>query len=114
MTLPMYNDGIIHIFKIKENDDIHASKYLEDTNIDLWYEELAISDRLRSQLNSSNVDIQMKIRIPQYKKLDSMSVVKINEDYYKVYNCYHFADKDGYLQTDVTLVNWDGDVYEQK
>ena len=43
-----------------------------------------------------------------------MSVVKINEDYYKVYNCYHFADKDGYLQTDVTLVNWDGDVYEQK
>lgn len=114
MTVPMYNDGIIHIYKIKETDDVQSSKYLEDTKIDLWYEELSISDRLRSQLNASNVDIQMKIRIPQYKKLDSMCVVKISNDFYKVYNVYHFADKDGFLQSDVTLVNWDGDVNEQK
>lgn len=114
MTLPMFNDGIIHIYQIKETDDVQSSKHLEDTKMFLWFEELSISDRLRSQLNSSNVDIQMKIRIPQYKKLSSMSVVKIDEDYFKVYNAYHFTDKDGYQMTDVTLVNWDGDTYEER
>lgn len=112
--VPVYIDGVMHIYKIIESDDVITSKHLEDTGIDLWYEELSISDRLRSQLNAGSVDVQMKIRIPQYRKLNTMCVVKIDDSFYKVYNVYHFTDKEGFQKSDVTLTNWDGDVYAEK
>lgn len=74
---------------------------------------MSISDRLRSQLNSTDVDVAMKIRIPQYKELDSMCVVKIVDKYYKVYNAYHFTNNDGYKLSDMTLTNWE-DHYEEE
>lgn len=112
MSIPAFNDGYFTLYHIKESDDVQTKKALEK-DIDIWYEELSVSDKLRSQLNSTDVDVAMKIRIPQYKKMDSLCVVKIADKYYKVYNAYHFTNNDGYKLSDVTLTNWE-DHYEEE
>lgn len=112
MKLPTFNDGIFSLYTIIESDDVCTDKKLKKENTDICFEELSVSDRLRSQLDSSNVDISMKIRIPQYKKINSMSVLKIDGEYHKVYNAYHFKNDDGFEFSDLTLTNWEG-AYEE-
>lgn len=110
---PIFNDGYFTLYRIVESEDTSAVRTLElDSELDdnqIWFEELSVSDRLRSQLDSSNIDIALKIRIPQYRKINSMCVLKIGEKYFKVYNAYHFIDDNGYDLSDLTLTNWEGD-----
>lgn len=111
-NLPTYVDGVIDVYRIIEDDDIQATKHLKNLNLRIWYKELGITDKLRSQLDANGVDIQLKIRIPYYKKIDSLNVVKIDDQFYKVYNAYHFTNNDGFKETDLTLTNW-GDSYDE-
>ena len=106
-----YNSGFFYIYDIVESNDVAYSTFLKLRNSNkFWFDELSVSDRLRSQLESNNVDITLKIRIPQYRGLGSMCVLKLGEEYYKVYNAYHGLDKEGNKISDLTLTNWDGDI----
>lgn len=112
--VPVYNDGIFYVFQIIESDDIQATQKLKSQNISMTYQELGVSDRLKSDLDSHDINVQLKIRVPYVKGyIDSMSVLKIDDKYYKVYNIYHFVNSDGYRQSDITLVNWEGDYDEE-
>lgn len=102
-NLPTYNDGKFRLFEIKQTDDTFPVEYLHDTEKDIWFEELSISDRLKFEAEERNKKITYKIRIPQIKTINSLCVVKIGEEYHKVYNAYHFTNKDGFKQTDLTL-----------
>lgn len=103
-TLPVYNDGHFKLFEIKQTKDKFAIEYLHDTGKQpIWFEELSISDRLRFDAEERKKKITYKIRIPQMKEIDSLCVVKINDKYHKVFNAYHFTNKDGFKQTDLTL-----------
>lgn len=112
--IPFYNDGYFELYRIEESDDLYATKKLVNQNTQIWYEELSITDKLRSQLNYQNVDATLKLRIPQYKLIDANCVIKILDKFYKVYNAYHFTNNDGFKQTDLTLTNWSGDEYDQE
>ena len=35
-----------------------------------------------------------------------MNVLKIGNEYHKVYNAYHFTNNEGFKQTDLTLVEY--------
>ena len=37
------------------------------------------------------------------KEITSLNVVKIGNEYHKVFNVYHFTNNDGFKQTDLTL-----------
>ena len=103
-SLPVYNDGFFKLFEIKQNDDKFATEYLHYTGKqDIWFEELSISDRLRFDAEERKKKITYKLRIPQIKEINSLCVVKINDKYHKVFNAYHFTNKDGFKQTDLTL-----------
>lgn len=102
-SLPTYNDGKFRLFEIKQTEDTFSVEYLHDTEKDIWFEELSISDRLKFEAEERNKKITYKIRIPQIKTINSLCVVKIGEEYHKVYNAYHFTNKDGFKQTDLTL-----------
>lgn len=101
-----YVDGRFDLYRIKETDEVSSRRYLEDLKMSIWYHELSISDRLRSALNATNIDPSLKIRIPQFRELDSLSVLKIGDQYFKVYNAYHFVDRDGCKQSDLTLTRY--------
>lgn len=110
---PTYNDGIFEIFKIKESDDITVQTSLEDTYVKMTYRDLGISDRLRSDLDAHDINIQLKIRTADARRIvSSDNVLKIEGTYYKVYNVYHFLNNDGIQESDITLVNWSDEEYE--
>lgn len=102
-SLPVYNDGFFRLFEIKQTDDTYSVEYLHDTKYEIWFEELSISDRLKFEAEERKKKITYKLRIPQTKQINSLCVVKIGDEYHKVYNAYHFTNKDGFKQTDLTL-----------
>lgn len=110
---PSYHDGMLSIYRICDIDDTHDEKYLKSTGVKLRFKELSITDKLRSQLEANYIKATLKIRIPQYKLIDSLCVVKIEGILYKVYNVYHFTDGDGFKQTDITLLDW-SEEYEEE
>lgn len=101
--LPKYNDGKFRIFEIRQTKDAFPVEFIHDTGKEVWFEELSISDKLKFEAEERKRKITCKLRIPQIKDLNSLCVVKIGNEYHKVFNAYHFTNKDGYKQTDVTL-----------
>ncbi len=102
-NLPTYNDGEFRLFEIRQTETDFPVEYLHDTGKDIWFEELSISDRLRFEAEEREKKITYKLRIEQTKNINSLCVLKIGEEYHKVYNAYHFTNKDGFKQTDLTL-----------
>ena len=102
-NLPTYNDGKFRLFEIKQTKTTYPVEYLHDTGYDVWFEELSISDRLKFEAEERKKKITYKLRIAQTKQINSLCVVKIGDEYHKVYNAYHFTNKDGIKQTDLTL-----------
>lgn len=104
--IPVYNDGYFNLFQIKQKqtDTKYPIEYLHNLKMpNIWFEELSLTDRLKFDAEERKKKITYKIRIPQMKEIDSLCVVKIGEKYHKVFNAYHFTNKDGYKQTDLTL-----------
>lgn len=117
-NLPIYNDGKFRLFEIKQTDDTYSVEYLKDTGKDIWFEELSISDRLKFEAEDRKKKITYKLRIPQNKEITSLHAVKIGDTYNKVFNAYHFTNKDGFKQTDLTLemyprVKLEGDIWQK-
>lgn len=103
-SLPVYNDGYFKLFEIKQTSDKFATEYLHNMGKpNIWFEELSISDKLRFEAEERRKKITYKIRIPQMKEINSLCAVKIGDKYHKVFNSYHFTNKDGFKQTDLTL-----------
>lgn len=102
-NLPTYNDGKFRLFEIHQTKTTYPVEYLKDTGKDIWFEELSISDRLRFDAEERKRKITYKLRIPQTKEITSLHAVRIGKEYHKVFNPYHFTNKDGFKQTDLTL-----------
>lgn len=101
--IPSYNDGIFQIYEIEQTDTINPIEYIKDTSKFMYFEELSISDKLKFDLEKREKKITHKIRIPQTKQITSFNVLKIGDEFHKVFNAYHFTNKDGFKQTDLTL-----------
>lgn len=100
----MYNDGYFKLFQIKQTQTTYPVEYLHAVDMpDIWFEELSLTDKLKFDAEERKKKITCKIRIPQMKEIDSLCVVKINDNYHKVFNAFHFTNKDGFKQTDLTL-----------
>ncbi len=105
-NLPIYNDGVLEVFEMKQTKDTCPMEYIKSTGKKLYFEELSVTDRLRFEAEQRDKNISLKVRIPQTKEITSMNVVKIGSEYHKVFNSYHFTNKEGFKQTDLTLENY--------
>ena len=104
-TLPNFNDGLLSIYKTMndETSDYPKDYYtLEIENV--GFEELSISDRRRYEYDERNIKVVKRIRTHKMSELDSLKVIKIQDDYYYVYNIYDFIDRDGFIKVDVSLI----------
>lgn len=104
--IPCYNDGIFEIFKITQSNDVFPTEKLESISKSMCYEELSITDKLKFSAEERDINLTLKLRIPQTKEITTMNVLKIGNEYHKVYNAYHFTNNDGFKQTDLTLVEY--------
>lgn len=103
-SIPVYNDGSFFLFEISHTDDsfpVEKIKRLYDKPF--FYQELSLTDNVVFENDKRDKKIVLKIRIPQDRDITSKNVLKINDEYYQVFNVYHFKNKDGYLQSDITL-----------
>lgn len=102
--IPTYNDGIFFLFYIKHTDTPFPKEKIKSVNSSKYfYEELSLSDNIIFQNESRTKKIVKKIRIEQDKTISSKNVLKIDGEYYQVFNIYHFKNKEGFLQSDITL-----------
>lgn len=109
MEIPVFNDGRFRLYTISETTDIYPKEIPVPTDMYIWYQELSVGNRLKSDLKQQGIEVTTKLRIPQYKGISSNNVVEIDEQLYHVYNAYHFRDTDGVLKTDLTLEVYDYD-----
>jgi len=106
--IPTYNDGVAYLYKINQTDDKYSCEKLDDLQDYVYFEELSVTDKLRFAAEEREISISGKIRISQRKDINSLYVLKINGEYFTVYNIYHFTNDDGYKQSDITLTNYKG------
>lgn len=115
-SIPTYDDGKFEIYEICQTDEIYPQEYLKKVyDKAMWYQELSISDSLKFDIEQREKKITRKIRIPQTKQISSMNVLKIENEFLKIYNSYHFVDsKDGFKKTDITLEEYPNPVFEEE
>ena len=113
-SLPEYKDGCFFLYEIKQTDESYPREYLHlISNIPFWFEERSISNNLKIESDARELNLTMRIRIPQSKQITSMNVLKIGESYHKVYNAFHFTNENCIKQTDLTLQNYENPLLEK-
>lgn len=96
MSLPVYTSGCFELYRIKTDETKDFPEdILENQHMTIWYNEISVYDHTRYALSQSGREITMKIRIPQYKKIDSDCVCIIEGTQHRVYNAAHIINKDG-------------------
>lgn len=105
IELPEYTDGCLRLYRIKEDTSKdYPETYPEDTKLDIWFREISVYDKVRYEFDQGGKEITMKIRIPQYKRIDSKCVCLIDGEQHLVYNATHVKDKYGFPETELTLI----------
>ena len=105
MKIPEYTSGCFELFK-KNQDKVgdYPVEHLISTGYEIWYRELAVFDKTRYQLEQGGKEITMKICIPQCKEIGTEQVCLIDGVQHLVYNAAHLTDKNGNLETELTLI----------
>lgn len=110
-NLPNYNDGSFLLFKIIPSNETFPCEKIERVQEDeFFFEELSLSDSILFENEKRTKKIKRKIRISQDRDISSRNVLFIDDEYYKVFNIYHFKNKDGIPQSDITLEEYNNPV----
>ena len=105
MKIPEYTSGCFRLHRIEQiKVDDYPKEVLADTGFDIWYREISVFDKTRYQLEQGGKEVTMKIRIPQFKEIDSKCICEIEGTRHLVYNAAHVVDKNGNRETELTLI----------
>ena len=111
IELPEYTDGRFELYRIGtvESKDF-PEEILINQNMAIWYSEISVFDRVKYELGQGGMEVTMKIRIPRYKGIDSKCVCVIDGKQHQVYNAAHIVNKNGFPETELTLIRPDKEV----
>ena len=105
IELPEYTDGCLRLYRIRNDEKKdYPEEYLEDAQMNIWFREISVFDKIKYEFDQGGKEITMKIRIPQYKNIDSECVCVIDGKQHLVFNAAHVKDKYGFPETELTLV----------
>ncbi len=103
-TIPTYNDGIFFLYNLSHEDKIYPTEYIKLLYKDPFsFNEISLTDAIIFENDKRDKKILKKIRIPQDKEINSRNILKIDGVFYQVFNIYHFKNKDGFFESDITL-----------
>lgn len=110
IELPEYTDGLLRIYRIR-NDETKdfPEEYLEDMKMEVWFREISVFDKVKYEFDQGGKEVTMKLRIPQFKGIDSRCVCLIDGRQHLVYNATNVKDKYGFPETELTLVRPEGE-----
>lgn len=105
IEIPEYTDGRLGLYRIGEdNSEDYPKEILKDTELEIWFREISVFDRVKYELEQGGREVTMKIRIPRFKDVDSKCVCIIDGRQHLVYNAAHVKDKYGFPETELTLI----------
>ncbi|WP_461809835.1 hypothetical protein [Faecalimonas sp.] len=107
MRVPEYTDGALELYEITQDESKdYPEVILKPKNMSpIWYREISVFDRLKYEFNQGGKEITMKIRVPKYKGISSNNVCVIDGIKHKVFNATHVTSKEGFPETELTLVS---------
>jgi len=102
-TLPEYTDGCFELYDIVDRD---GERKIKARNMrPVWYRDIAVYDRTRITFEQADKEVTMKIRIPKWNGISSDCVCVIDGRQHKVFNKADVLSSQGYMETELTLVN---------
>ena len=104
-VMPAYTDGCFALYDI--TDGTHGYDHGIRARAgygEVWYRELAVYDRTRLTFEQADMEISMKICIPKWNGINSSCVCVIGGTQYKVYNRADVISRQGYPETELTLI----------
>lgn len=103
--MPEYTDGVMRVYDITEEKiGDFPKKTLKDTGLEIWYREISVFDRIKYEFEQGGKEVTMKVRIPMYKEIGSSHACKIDGKIHQIYNSAHVTDKNGFPETELTLI----------
>ena len=109
---PVYNDGGFELYDLVDVPDPSSPDFpvrmIRKRNIGvIGYRELSIYDRTRITFEQADKQITLKVAIPRWDGISTDCVVIIGGTQHKVFNCAHVISKQGYPETELTLIKPD-------
>ena len=105
LSVPEYTDGCFQLFRVQQkNNTGFPEEELVDQKMTIWYREISVFDHLQYDFHQGGKEVTAKIRIPVYKDLDSHCYCKIGSEFHQVFNSTHVLSKEGFQETEITLV----------
>ena len=102
-TLPEYTDGCFELYDIVDRGGERKIKARDMKPV--WFRDIAVYDRTRITFEQADKEVTMKIRIPRWNGISSSCVCVIDGVQHKVYNKADVLSNQGYMETELTLVN---------
>lgn len=110
IELPEYTDGLLRIYRIRNDESKDfPEEYLEDMKMEVWFREISVFDKVKYEFDQGGKEVTMKLRIPQFKGIDSRCACLIDGRQHLVYNATSVKDKYGFPETELTLVRPEGE-----
>lgn len=108
IRMPEYTDGYFELCRIQqEKVNDFPLDVIKKTDMKIWFREISVFDRVKYEFEQGSKEITMKIRIPRYKEIDSKCACLIDGKTHLVYNAAHVESKEGFLETELTLIRPD-------
>lgn len=106
---PAYVDGVFLLFDLvdipdEDNPDAPIRKIRARAMDPIPFRDLSVYDRTRLTFQQAGVEITHKLAIPRWDGISTLCVCLINGEQYKVYNVANTTTRDGYPETEVTLI----------
>lgn len=106
--LPNYLDGVMEVYKtLVVDNEGYLSEKITSTGEMIYFESLAIFDRLKIDSEAMGIELSKKLLVPAEENLEINDVVKIDGILYKIYNLNYIVDKrDGFRKIETTLTKF--------
>lgn len=105
-VMPAYTDGCFALYDIVDEKEGDQERVIRERPgyDEIWYRELAVYDRTRITFEQADMEISMKVCIPKWDGISSSCVCIIDDVQYKVYNKANVVSRQGYPETELTLI----------
>ena len=108
-AVPEYVDGYFELYDIidapdDDNPDFPQRAIKKREIGKIWYREEAVFDTKRLTFEQADIRITMKVRIPKWKDINTGCVCMIDSKQHQVYNRADVTSKDGFPETELTLI----------
>ena len=111
IRLPEYTSGQLEELKLvtEKQGDFPTYKLKRTGNL-LCYRELSVFDRTKQEFEQAGKEITLKLRIPLCKGIRSGEFCLIENQVHLIYNATHTYDKNGFKETELTLIRPDKEI----